>query len=93
MSDTKSDESSVESKNESATEDSPVVADQSKVEDEQANKAIEFFTEIAERNGVACSTVSDGHVLLFDRAFMQKIINQNDEDKIMIFIKRPDFKN
>lgn len=93
MSDSKSDDTSAETKVESTTEDSSVVADQSKVEDEQSNKAIEFFTEIAERNGVACSTVTDGHVLLFDRAFMQKIINQNDEDKIMIFIKRPDFKN
>lgn len=93
MSDSKSDDTSAETKAESSTEANSLATDQSKIEDEQSNKAIEFFTEIAERNGVACSTVTDGHVLLFDRAFMQKIINQNDEDKIMIFIKRPDFKN
>ena len=31
------------------------------------DKDIDFFIDVCDVNGVACSTVSDGHVLMFKR--------------------------
>lgn len=53
----------------------------------------DWINKIADVQGVACLTVSDGHVLLFKRSCLQSIMDQNpDKEKILIFIKRPDFK-
>lgn len=56
--------------------------------------AIDFFLKLAETQGVACSTVKDGHLLMFKRSFLQEILDKHpDRDKISIFVKRPDFKD
>jgi len=60
------------------------------------DKLAEFITKLAESQGVACATVDDGHVLLFKRSFLQELLDKNpagQSDKVMIFVKRPDFKN
>lgn len=55
--------------------------------------AAEFFAKMVETQGVACSTVSDGHVLLFKREWLQNLLDQYpDRERLSIFIKRPDFK-
>ena len=55
---------------------------------------IEFFQTLVETQGVACSTVSDGHVLMFKRSFLQAMLDKNaDQEKFIIFVKRPDFKD
>lgn len=60
----------------------------------QNQKTIEFMLELLEQQGVVCSTVSDGHVILFKRTKLLSILNNNpDQETISIFIKRPDFKN
>lgn len=58
------------------------------------SKFTEFFIESANKMGIACSTVKDGHVLLFKREYLQKILDTNpDKESILIFVKRPDFKD
>ena len=56
--------------------------------------AAEFFVKMVETQGVAVSTVSDGHVMMFKRAWLQNLLDQYpDREQISIFIKRPDFKS
>ena len=38
---------------------------------DKKDDGIEFFQTLVETQGVACSTVSDGHVLMFKRKFLQ----------------------
>lgn len=55
-----------------------------------------FLLKSAEISGVACSTVSDGHVLVFTRQALVDLLDKaaaNNDEKIVIFLKRPDFKN
>lgn len=54
---------------------------------------IELFKQTVDTQGVACSTVKDGHLLMFKRATLQKFLDDNAGDELIIFIKRPDFKN
>lgn len=55
---------------------------------------LDFFNEMVETQGVAVSTVSDGHVLMFKREFLQSLLDKYaDQEKLIIFIKRPDFKD
>lgn len=63
-------------------------------DEKDKSKAIEFFLELVEKTGVAVSTVSDGHVLMFKRIWLEKLLESTpDNQQITIFIKRPDFKN
>ncbi len=55
------------------------------------NKEIEFLLELVKLNGVACSTVKDGHVLVFKREFLQNLLDGNGNKEFAIFVKRPDF--
>jgi len=56
--------------------------------------AADYFAKICETQGVACSTVSDGHVLMFKRAWLENLLAAHpDKKEIAIFIQRPDFKN
>ena len=58
------------------------------------NKAIEYMIEMTNRIGASCATVDDGHVLIFKRSFLQDLLDKNAaQEKIIIFLKRPDFKN
>lgn len=63
-------------------------------EDEQKEKAIDFFLATVEANGVAVSTVSDGFVLMFKRAHLQALLDQHpNEPKVLIVVKQPTFRN
>jgi hypothetical protein len=53
----------------------------------------DFFLEIVKTQGVACSTVSDGHVLMFKRSFLKDLLEKYPNEEIAIFIQRPEFKN
>ncbi len=56
--------------------------------------AIDYFKELVDKNGVAVSTVSDGHMLMFKRSFLQELLDKNPEhDKVLIFVKTSEFKN
>jgi len=55
---------------------------------------IEYLNKLVDAQGVACSTVSDGHVLIFTRTFLRDLVEKNaDKEKLVIFVKRPEFKN
>lgn len=54
----------------------------------------EFLLAMAEQNGVACATVSDGHVLVFKRSTLEKILAQTEgKDTLTIFVKRPEMQS
>lgn len=67
--------------------------------DDQDNKnnkdtAIDYFQAVFEMNGVAVSTVADGHVMMFKRTWLQALLDGNpDKPEFLIMIKKPDFKN
>lgn len=61
---------------------------------DKEDNAAAFMIDIVERQGAVCSTVKDGHVLIFKRSFLQELLDKNsDKDKLVIFVKRPEFKN
>lgn len=44
--------------------------------------------------GAVCSTVSDGHLILLTRKFLQAMLDAHPtQDQFTIFMKRPDFKS
>ena len=56
--------------------------------------AFEYLSKVLDAQGVACSTVSDGHVLMFKRSTLQGLLDKHPEnDKFVIFVKRQDFEN
>ena len=56
--------------------------------------AVEYLAAMLEAQGVACSTVKDGHVLMFKRSLLQSMLdNHPDQDEFVIFVKRQDFAN
>jgi len=58
------------------------------------DKEIDFFNTLADTQGVACSTVSDGHVLKFKRTWLQNLLDTyKDKPEIILFIQRPEFKD
>lgn len=54
----------------------------------------DFLNELAERNGVACSTVSDGHVLVFTEKALESLLERARENgKVVVFVKRNDMQS
>lgn len=54
----------------------------------------EYLVELATRQGVACATVKDGHVLVFTKKHLELVLAQLTEkgqDKCIIFVQRPEF--
>lgn len=59
----------------------------------KTDNGVEFLLEQAKATGVACSTVKDGHVLVFTRKHLQHILSSmNDQNEVIVFVKRPDFE-
>ena len=57
-------------------------------EDKEA--AVNNFLDTVETQGVAASTVKDGHVLMFKTQWLRDILNKNGhKEQISIFIQRP----
>lgn len=57
---------------------------------------IDFLLKTVETEGIACSTVSDGHLLVFTKKRLEAIIAAIDAkgtDRAIVFVKRPDFKD
>ncbi len=55
------------------------------------NDAIEYLMKLAETQGVVCSTVKDGHMLMFKRVWLGALLAKCPNDDVCVFIKRPDF--
>jgi hypothetical protein len=62
--------------------------------DDYNKDAAEYLIKTLETQGVACSTVKDGHVLMFKRSVLQGLLDGHpDKNEFVIFVKRPDFDN
>lgn len=59
----------------------------------KCNDAIDFSFELAKLEGACCMTVKDGHVLLIQRSFLEALLAKHDQDRIVIFLKRPDMNS
>jgi DUF1009 family protein len=54
----------------------------------------EYLIEVAKKMGVACATVSDGHVIILTREKIQEILAAaQDKGMVIVHIKRPDFNS
>ena len=57
----------------------------------------EFLLEMAKaQGGVACATVSDGHVLVFSKQALMNLLAQASEsgkDQVVVFVKRADMNS
>jgi len=53
--------------------------------------AMDLFLQNVKTHGAAVSTVSDGHVIMFDRKTLQALLDKDpDAPSMVIFIKKPD---
>lgn len=60
----------------------------------KAESGAEFLLESAKTSGVACSTVKDGHVLIFTEERLKLLLEacqKSGTGLVTIFVKRPDF--
>ena len=58
----------------------------------KAEDGAEFLMELADKTGVAVSSVKDGHVLVFTKRHLEGIleaINASGQDKCVVFVKSP----
>ena len=56
----------------------------------KTDDGVEFLYEVVDKTGVACATVSDGHVIVFQRQKLLQLLQQTEgKDKVVIFVKRP----
>lgn len=54
----------------------------------------DYMQKMADLQGCACSTVKDGHLLLMKKSFLRELLEKYpDKEHILIFVKRPDFKD
>ena len=54
---------------------------------------VDHLIDLAERDGVAVTSVTDRHVLVFMKSHLVKMLAQLDEkgsDRCVVFVKRPD---
>jgi len=54
----------------------------------------EYLLELADAEGIACSTVADGHVLIFTRRIVENMLakmNESNAERTIVFVKRHDF--
>lgn len=55
--------------------------------------AADFLNELAEKNGVACATVDDGHVLIFKTETLERLLESSRKSgKVVVFVKRQDMQ-
>ena len=62
----------------------------------KADDGLDFMLELADKTGVAVTSVSDGHVLIFTKKHLEgilKAITDSGQDKCVVFVKKPEFKN
>jgi len=56
--------------------------------------ALDFFDKMFESQGVAVSSVKDGHVLRFKISLLKALVEKYaDKEDLAIFVKKPDFGN
>lgn len=64
--------------------------------DRKPNDNIELLLEMAKINGVAVTSVSDGHVLIFTKASLEKFLkecSENGSEQLAVFVKHGEVKS
>jgi hypothetical protein len=70
------------------------MADDDKKDQSNQNALVEYFTDMGMQKGAACASVKDGHVIFFQRAFLEKLLSDNpDKEQLCLFLKQSEFKN
>lgn len=62
----------------------------------KSSDGIEYLLELADKTGVACSSVKDGHILIFTKSHLEQLLQkvvESGQNNCVVFVKRPDFKN
>lgn len=57
------------------------------------SNSAEYMVELADKTGVAVSSVSDGYVLIFTKSHIEgmlKTLNDNGSDRCVVFVKNPE---
>lgn len=55
--------------------------------------AIDYLNTLADAKGVACSTMSNGHMLVFKTDYLRALLEQHgDKPKIAFFVHRPELQ-
>ncbi len=65
-------------------------------ENDKPNAAVDYFATLAETQGVAVSSVKDGHVLMFKTSWLKQLLEgleKSGQEKCLILIKQPEFKD
>lgn len=52
----------------------------------------DYLATLAETQGAACATVKDGHILVFKRDFLQRLVEKSSQETFVIFVKRGDLQ-
>ena len=61
---------------------------------DEKDDGIDFFSTLIEKQGIAVSSVSDGHIFGFTRKHLQAMLDQfPDKETFVVFVKKPEFKN
>jgi hypothetical protein len=56
-------------------------------------KAAKHLLDVMELQGISCATVSNGHLIMFKRTWLQALLDQHPgKESISMFLERPDFK-
>lgn len=50
----------------------------------------DYLLTMAATQGVAVASVKDGHVLVFKRDHLRKLVEKSDQDTLIIFVKNKD---
>jgi hypothetical protein len=62
--------------------------------DDQKDAGIDLLLKEVETKGVAISSVKDGHLIIFDRKWMQAKLDEHpDQKRFIIFLQQPQFNN
>lgn len=62
--------------------------------EKEIDDALEYFDSICDLNGIACSTVSNGHMIKIKVSYLKELLAKySDKPELILFIELPNFKN
>ncbi len=60
----------------------------------KTDDGVEYLKALADVQGVACASVTDGHVLIFKKWKLEEILKAiGEKDQAVVFVQRPEAKN
>ena len=55
---------------------------------DKIDEQLDFLFELARRNGSACTSTTDGHLIVLRKDTLNVLLEKNDSDVAVIFIKK-----